>query len=403
MKKTILILIFVFFIPVLSFYQPITTENIDLAILVDGKEESNFPLKDSGYFYEKLICNNENAAKFDSNNWNLQINNIKGNLKCTISFLKNGNKTLLKNAILNQEGGSANIIKKGSPNFNEIANTDEGIFMMKDDYGDSFYYRGNVTDNNVFFANMFWKIVRINGDGSIRLLFNGLNNSTNMEEKNIAFAPLNSSSKDNAFVGYMHGYPNSNNYASTHENVFDSDAKSTIDSWYALNLNDYASRFSDTVFCNDRSTINAGYGQLGSSYTSMTRVLMNHAPSLLCAQKNDRFTVNDEIVGNGALKYPIALLTADEAMLAGLVRDKENKDFYLCENKICLSNITMTPGSFVNNSSANALYAANWWYSYDFGNSNVIGKTFLRPVINLKSTTEILKGNGTRDNPFFVV
>ena len=55
----------------------------------------------------------------------------------------------------------------------ESDKSDKGLYESVDDYGTTYYYRGNVTNNYVKFAGYYWRVIRINGDGSIRLLFAG--------------------------------------------------------------------------------------------------------------------------------------------------------------------------------------------------------------------------------------
>lgn len=62
--------------------------------------------------------------------------------------------------------------KREKPDFLEVATTEEGMFMAVDDLGNSYYYRGAEDDNYVVFAGRLWRIIRINGDGSIRIILN---------------------------------------------------------------------------------------------------------------------------------------------------------------------------------------------------------------------------------------
>ena len=72
--------------------------------------------------------------------------------------------------LLEKEGGMEQIEAKGVPNFRENATTDVGMYAYPDRYGTSYYFRGIAEDNYVNFAGMIWRIVRINGDGTIRLV-----------------------------------------------------------------------------------------------------------------------------------------------------------------------------------------------------------------------------------------
>src|SRR5574344_513583 len=171
--------------------------------------------------------------------------------KCNIYF----NASTLSNRILNIAGGTTVIAAKTTPNFANISTTDEGMFATTDDYGTSYYYRGAVTTNNVIFGGFCWKVIRVNGDGTTRMIYNGSpTNGTCVAtgtSTQIGTGAFNSTPGDNAYVGYMYGSTSSSSYAATHSNNSSSAAKSTVESWYSANLTSYASKISDTEFCND--------------------------------------------------------------------------------------------------------------------------------------------------------
>lgn len=147
---------------------------------------------------------------------------------------------------------------------------------------------------------------------------------------------------DNANVGYMYGKTGASSYAETHANLNDSSAKKVADDWYTRNLSKYSSYIADNVFCNDRSiskiilteddfgghdpdNLEIGYNHGYSTSPTYYRWAFgpwdtgnyNDNMLLTCPQQNDAFTVSDTNHGNGALTYPIGLITADELVLAG--------------------------------------------------------------------------------------
>ena len=89
----------------------------------------------------------------------------------------------------------------------EADKSDKGLYQAADDYGTTYYYRGNIKNNNVYFAGFYWQIVRINGDGSIRLMYNGAEkNATSTKQSiNNRTYQFNSNYNDPAYVGYMYG------------------------------------------------------------------------------------------------------------------------------------------------------------------------------------------------------
>ena len=235
------------------------------------------------------------------------------------------------------------------------ASSTNGIYMTTDtDSGNPvYYYRGNV-DNRVIFANFCWRIVRTTETGGVKLIYDGVpsNGQCNNTGDNstIGSSKFNESYNDNAYVGYMFGTAGSSTYASTHANTNDSTIKGVIDTWYHDNMTSYTSQLEDAVWCNDRSIVTdlansnggnyssyttLGYGTNKTLYGPTSRVgynVSNPTPTLKCAQDNDKFTVNASN-GNGALTYPVGLITADEMAYAGGVSGTSNRSFYLYTGK----------------------------------------------------------------------
>ena len=111
------------------------------------------------------------------------------------------------------ETAKQNIINKGTPDFSKIATTDEGLFMAEDDEGASYYYRGSVKNNYVSFAGYIWRIIRRNGDGSVRLIYSGKTTSDTGNAVTIGNSQFNSKYWDLTYVGYKY-----NEKFSLHEN-----------------------------------------------------------------------------------------------------------------------------------------------------------------------------------------
>ena len=142
-------------------------------------------------------------------------------------------------AQLNTTGACPTVNDDGSVQITGVEDTNGYLCSAPDDYGTSYYYRGNVTNNYVYFAGYYWRIIRINGDDSIRMIYDGTSahaNSESSEDRQIGTSQYNSSGNDNAYVGYMYGTPASTTYEATHANLNDSTIKSYIDEWYAENI-----------------------------------------------------------------------------------------------------------------------------------------------------------------------
>lgn len=294
-----------------------------------------------------------------------------------------------------------------------------GIYEAEDDLGKSYYFRGNIENNYVSFAGFTWRIIRINGDGSIRMILDGRIVDNN---GNAVTSAYNTNYNDNAYVGYMYGTTGSSTYNGTHANTNNSTIKGVIDSWYSTNLSSYSEYIADAIYCNDRQVVtNVSYtyeetltfngngtGVNQTAYASLQRNhLGNASPTLKCTQKNDRFTVNDEI-GNEALTYPIGLITTDEVIMAGGSAVNSdftaimNKNYYLYTNYWFWS---MTPFVYVNpdNSAGGGNAFVDFvgdGFAGDVG-SVVNLSNAVRPVVSLKSDA-ISGGSGTSSSPFLV-
>ena len=195
----------------------------------------------------------------------------------------------------------------------------------------------------------------------------------------------------------MYGTTGASTYEETHANVNSSTIKTKVDSWYEENMKDteYEQYISDTLFCNDRSfrSSNTGTG-IGDVYTSYNYASTGTGGvNLKCAQQNDRFTVNDEVIGNGSLTYPVGLLTDDEAYLAGGTYNS-NYNYYLYTGNYYW---TMSPNDF-NGSNAYVRHVDNSGY---VSGNNVNNSDGVRPVLNLKSGS-LTSGQGTVSDPYLV-
>ena len=186
------------------------------------------------------------------------------------------------------------------------------------------------------------------------------------------------------------------------KNTHDSSAKSIVDLWYENNIQKYESYIEDTIYCNDRTIDDlAGFDPVVSI---TNRYLLfagynrfeNKTPSLTCS-KNDSFTVSESI-GNGALKHPVGMLTADEVMYAGALNSgTANHKFFLNgEEKYWL----MTAYNFDANRGANIFgVKENGDVAYLYADEEDNG---IRPVISLKYGTKYTSGDGSTDYPFYV-
>ena len=285
-------------------------------------------------------------------------------------------------------------------------NNTNTLYTSTEDSKTVYYFAGNATDNWVKFGknannqDLYWRIIRTNSDGSVRLLYHGT--STTATDAYIGKSAFNSSYDNIAYVSYMYGSLGS--IPNARENTNNSTIKGIIDTWYKDNLNtNYGKYLSTTaVYCNDRSTSdNANFG-------ARTRLDTNKTPSYDCAATEDKFTV-DTSTGNGKLTYPIALMTADEVSFAGGVMYTNASTWY-----------------YYNSAKGSSTGSTWWWllspeFWYDSGAyvSQVFGldhpgyldyrrvgdardSSGVRPAVSLKSCVKTSGGNGSASDPYTI-
>ena len=284
-------------------------------------------------------------------------------------------------------------------------NNTKTLYTSTEDSKTVYYFAGTATDNWVKFGknasnqDLYWRIIRTNSDGSVRLLYHGT--STTATDAYIGTSAFNSSYDNIAYVSYMYGSLGS--ISSARENTNNSTIKTTIDNWYISNLEakGYTKYLSTTaVYCNDRSISSDSI-----NFGAFTRLGTNKTPSYDCAATEDKFTV-DTSTGNGKLTYPIALMTADEVSFAGGLYGANTPTWYYYNS--------------VNGSSTGSKF---WWLlspldsstsgssmfivrgssnpgrlNYNYVNSN----NGVRPALSLKSCVKYSSGDGSAENPYTI-
>ena len=261
-------------------------------------------------------------------------------------------------------------------------------------------YNTNCTEHKYANAgdDIYWRIIRTNSDGSVRLLYHGT--STTAENAYIGESAFNSSYNDIAYVSYMYG--NLGSVVNARENTTNSTIKTIINNWYKDNLNtNYGKYLSTTaVYCNDRSTSDNAY------FGAKTRIYTNKTPSYDCTATEDKFTV-DTSTGNGKLTYPIALMTADEVSFAGGLWTTNAPTWYYYNSANGSSTGSnwwwLLSPSLWNGSSAVVFYVSGSSGPGGLSNRVVYVTNVVRPVISLKSCIKYSTGNGTSETPYEIV
>ena len=391
-------------------------ENTSLVFMLqkeDGTYSKSDSLPSSGYSFNatKSVCSNGATPTWEDNK--LYLNNLTSN--GTSCYLYFDIKPLAMNTIL-----ANSTVHEGTSDFSQVATTDEGVWTAEDDLGTSYYFRGAVENNYLKFAGYWWRIIRINGDGSIRIIYDGTSAHANGEsssDRQTGTNEYNNAYNDNTYIGYMFG-GGSNNYLMTHSNVYNSRIKDALDNWFETNiLNENLSLYISTEvgFCNDRSIASndeiwwnrdtkRGYATNATAYGPFSRILTSDTawkniqnPILKCINiNNDFFTVNESSIGNKSLTYPIGLITSDEVIFAGGKGGTANQDYYLYTGQ---NYWTISPYFFDDfNVSAYVFgVSTEGWLS----SANIGSIRGVRPVINLSADVS-LTGTGTMSDPYVV-
>ena len=355
--------------------------------------------------------------------------------------VKKGYETILAN-----NGGAASMTTLTSTDFATATTaSDKGMYKAQDDLGISYYFRGAVDNNWVKYGkytkdmyncnngsftisatdtgsctkiassgdDIYWRIIRINGDGSIRMIYSGVTPPTEStkviktEDTSLGNSPFNANRDKAEYVGYMY------TVGEQHGTSQSSDIKKFLDNWYAnyTNLNATGTKITDQIYCNDRtaSTSDAEYST--TNYTTLTswnstgityyygaygRITKDNNPILTCAVDSDRFTVNKiNSKGNSALTYPIGLITIDELEMAGNNWSESNTSYYLHTGAYYWAG---SPFGFYSSGNASEFIVNDVG---DLGRFYVYRSYGVRGVVSLSSESKLL-GSGTYNDVYIV-
>ena len=385
-----------------------------LAITIDGEISTTFPTTNE-YITSVTCTTGTGSISWNGSKWVMTTSGItKGSTKCNVTFYKPFYKVILAD----------NEVKTPitTPGAAISASNEALLASADDDYGTSYYFRGAVTNNYVEFANKCWRIVRIGGDNTVKLILHNDNTTSATSpcsavnnEETAAFARYSGSKytseyniniDDNAYVGFMYGTPGSSTYETTHANTNKSTILTNLETWYNNNLKTYESVIDDNVFCNDKSNVTdttydpwsitpngLGYGTDVTYYGATQRLVSasenagGTGPSLKC---------------NGTLsKIPskIGLISADELAFAGYAYYLYNEGIYLQENAGIYRWWSLSPLAF--RGDVPIVWVVDGALDGHFVNY-FGGDGSVRPYISLRSSTNVT-GEGTSENPYKIV
>ena len=307
--------------------------------------------------------------------------------------------------------------------------TEALLASAEDDNGTSYYFRGAVTNNYVEFANKCWRIVRVGGDGSVKLILHndnttGAANPCDSANNNAsaAFArysgttdtsAFNLSYNDNAYVGFKYGAEGSSTYDATHANTNNSTILTNLETWYTNNLKTYESVIDDNVWCNDKTNVtDTSYNPWGYSNVNGlgygTNVTYYSATQRLVSTSGSAGGTGPSLKCNGELSKinsKVGLITADELAYAGYAYNISNTTTYLQENATDTDAYwwSLSPGDF--GDCHGILCFIGVWSVYGrdgiFSRGVVHNAVYVRPSISLKSTTNVT-GEGTSSSPYII-
>ncbi len=422
-KETLLILTMLITISIIIFnrdklYEAKYIEPKDtlLAITINGEISTTFPTT-SAYETSVECTNGTGKVEWNGSKWILTTSGItKGSTKCNATF----NQTLRQSILVNNEVKTP-LTTPGAA----VSTASEALLAStEDDYGTSYYFRGAVKNNYVEFANKCWRIVRVGGDGSVKLILHNDNKAgvanpcdAANNSASAAFArysgttytsKFNKKIDDNAYIGFKYGTAGAGDYASAHTNTNNSTILTNLEAWYNNNDNfkKYEKVIDDTVWCNDKTNVtDTSYNPWGYSNVNglgyAKNVTYYGATQRLVSTGGSAGGTGPSLKCNGELSKitsKVGLITADELALAGYAYNISNTTTYLEENATDTYWWSLSPSLFSGG------YASVWIVrggNGRFGRDSVDNTRGLRPSISLKSTTNAT-GNGTSDSPFII-
>ena len=307
-----------------------------------------------------------------------------------------------------------------------------GLYSMEDEDGVSYYFRGTNVNNYVQFGEytedyyvyrynnydyitlescqnyngscseanrilkysagtpMYWRIVRVNGDGSLRLIYNGTSTSAEGQDLMIGIAAYNFNDNDPKYTGYTYDKDT---------NETDSNTKKDIEIWYSdvFSGTSYDREIVGGRFCSDSSgyqpgvnygfsffyPIFAGYDRLGQTYSNFAKA---NAPTLICPD-------TDETYG-GSYRLKVGLITADELALSGMTAfGSDINSSYLSSSSSYWSMSPLALDSF-------GIYVYCGYRG--LASDSTASRRFLRPVINVTADNGFTSGDGTALSPYVI-
>ena len=285
---------------------------------------------------------------------------------------------------------------------------------------ESTYIENGATAGQAEEKDVYWRIIRTNENGGLKLLYFGNNPNSSFRIIGYSYFGYDDRVYGVFSAGYMTGNYNdyntneTSNIANTRKNEENSFIKTFLDDWYENNIYQNYDEYTDkdVIYCNDRSYGDENRNEFGA----FIRLETNRTPTYMCGGNGkgglfeasqsiaDKFNVSGQNGGNEKLTYPIALISADEVAYAGGVNSTNAPMWYSTNSSNESSNgsvdwWTMTPYEYDTEIGTRIFtvrsYNINDCYAYDFYG--------VRPVVSLKACTLWSHGDGSADNPYEII
>ena len=377
-------------------------EGIEAYTLNGEKTNKEFNDLINNYVLDKITCKNGTIATYNKATNEVSLSNIHMPDYCTMNF---------RYTIYGRLLADNQTIKTRTDFSTTYTETNTGTLYKSTESiagstpKDVYYFAGNAKNNWVKFAGYYWRIIRTNHDGSIRLLYSGTSPDTT--EGYIGTSAFNTEFNSPKYVGYMYG-DSDVDLDKARTNTNNSTIKTYIDNWYSNNLSAYTKYLSkDAVYCNDRKAPNYSASDY-FMYYAYTRLNAGN-PTYDCEDSSDAFSGSTTGGGNVKLTYPIGLMTADEITYAGGYNDTSLTSpyawYYFNSAGGSITGSTywwlLSPAGW-NGDSAYSWFVAgsdypgnlNCYYAHDSGG--------VRPAISLKGNLVWKSGNGGSASPYEV-
>lgn len=342
------------------YYSILFKDSNDNATVLVEDSEGNEVNKVSSNLNAKKIINLYSIKGRETVRYILKIKSKKGTFKGTIVALNESltTQTFADILLLNHT-----VVEPKTRIGSEVSTIKEGLISVPDNLGTSYVFRGVVNDNYLKMGDYYFRVVRINGDESVRVVLDGVIPDTSSYNTNTV--------EDETLNNQLALLPKST-------------AHNALIKWFNENLADYNQYLTNGTFCTE-TNFNRNVNDIFYTAT-YERLFVEDAPDLTCSNSN--------------YQARIGLLSADEVVLAGAYRNVPNTKYYLYNESI--TGNYLTTSSYYKNASL-AIVMMNVINDGSLGEGVLItSPSYLRPVLNISVNTK-LKGEGTKDNPYIIV